>query len=92
MRSYQELARPRYYRDSAHDFLIVVGVWREDGRVVRYNGAASVIVGQSTAVIGWEFDVDYLRQRCRRVDTSAIPSNWRQALDRYIDEEVACVG
>lgn len=92
MLTYQELAQPRYYRDQARDFLIVVGIWREDGRVVRYNGAASVIVAQSAHVIGWEFDVDYIRRRCHRVDAAEIPDDWHRALDRYHDEEAVEVG
>lgn len=85
MRRYHVLAKPRYYQDRAGDFLIVVGVWREDGRVTRYEGAASVAIGAASQVISWEFDAAYLK-RCRRVDGSAVPSVWHRSLDRYIEE------
>ncbi|NMP24497.1 hypothetical protein [Sulfobacillus harzensis] len=85
MRTYEALSRPRYYRDCAGDFLIVVGVWREDGRVTRYDGAASVTIGVASQVISWEFDAAYLK-RCRRVDAAAVPAVWHQSLDRYIEE------
>lgn len=85
MRSYQALPRPRYYRDRAGDFLIVVGVWREDGRVTRYEGAASITIGATSQVISWEFDAAYLK-RCRRVDGSIVPVAWHRSLDRYIEE------
>ena len=91
MRTYHALSRPRYYRDRAGDFFIVVGVWKEDGQVSRFDGAASVVIGQARHVIGWEFDVAYVR-RCRRVTADAVPAQWHQSLDRYIDSEViSCV-
>ena len=90
MRTYEVLSHPRYYRAQAGDFLIVIGRWREDGRVTRYDGAASIHVGQSAWVSGWEFSVDYIRRRCRRVQPEAVPANWHRTLDRYIVEsEVA---
>ncbi len=85
MRSYQVLSQPRYYQDRAGDFLIVVGIWREDGRVSRYDGAASVTIGRASQVIGWEFDTAYVR-RCRRVEASTVPTAWHRALDHYIGE------
>lgn len=85
MRRYQALLQPRYYRDRAGDFLIVVGVWKEDGRISRYAGAASVSIGQATQVISWEFDAAYLK-RCRRVEDSTVPAVWHQSLDRYLEE------
>ncbi len=87
MRTYHALSQPRYYRDRAGDFFIVVGVWREGGQVSRYGGAASVVIGQALHVIGWEFDVTYVRH-CRRVAADAVPTRWHQSLDRYIDQEV----
>lgn len=91
MRSYKVLAKPRYYRDRAGDFLIVVGVWREDGRISRYDGAAAVTIGKASQVIGWEFSGGYLH-RCHRVDAAAVPAVWHQALDRYIEKGVAACG
>ena len=88
MRTHEVLAQPRYYRERAGDFLIVTGIWREEGRVTRYDGAASITVGQSACVIGWEFDRSYLH-RCRRIDAAAVPAEWHRALDRYTESEVA---
>lgn len=88
MRTYEALSQPRYYRAQAGDFVIVVGRWREDGRITRYDGAASIQVGQSAWVSGWEFDRLYLK-RCRRVSAESVPVNWHRALDRYAEKEVA---
>lgn len=86
MRTYQPLSQPRYYRERVGDFLIVTGIWREDGKITRYDGAASLSFGKAPQVIGWEFPRDYLRGRCRRVAAEMVPPEWHRSLDRYIGQ------
>ena len=88
MRTYQRLRSPRYYRERQGDFIIVTGLWREDGQITRYDGAASLTFAASHQVIGWEFPIAYVR-RLRRVATEAVPVEWHRSLDRYIEEEVS---
>lgn len=96
MRTYEVLSRPRYYRAQGGDYLVVVGLWREEGRITRYDGAASIQIGQSRWVSGWEFDRFYLKNRCRRVTSDVVPAEWHRSLDRYgavdlVDVEAALV-
>ena len=81
----EEEARIAEIEPGLESLQAVVGGWIELWAV---DGAASIHVGQSAWVSGWEFDRLYLK-RCRRVSAEAVPVNWHRALDRYAEKEVA---
>lgn len=79
MRTYHPLTRPRYYRDRAGDYLVVVGLWRDRAGRVRHAGAAAAMIGRPRSIMRWEFDPSHIR-RCRPVPAEQVPPAWRTAL------------
>lgn len=80
-RTYEDMPA-KFYRTPDQDYLIVSGVFKEDGRILTHTGAVSAIAGNPYQVMGEEFTSEYLK-RCQRVAPDQVRSEWRAALNRY---------
>lgn len=81
-RTYEEIPAIFYRTPDPDDYLIVVGVVKEGGRIVAHTGAASAIAGNPHQIIGAELSGDYLKC-CQRVASDQVPAQWLAALNRY---------